>query len=52
MKSKLLELILGALLAVGTLGTAFAGGNNTNNPGHEGSSGTSQPNGHRGNTTT
>ena len=36
MKSKLLALILGALLAVATVGSAFAGGNNTNNPGREG----------------
>jgi hypothetical protein len=37
---------------VGTVGTAFAGGNNTNRSGHEGNTSTSQPNGHRGNTTT
>jgi hypothetical protein len=32
MKRKLLALLLGALLAVGTVGTAFAG-NNPSNPG-------------------
>ena len=33
MKTKILALILGALLAVGTVGGALADGNNPNNPG-------------------
>jgi hypothetical protein len=52
MKRKLLALLLGGLVALATVGTTFAGGNNTNNPGREGNTPTSQPPGHRGNTTT
>jgi hypothetical protein len=48
MKRKLVALLFGALLVLSTAGAVFAGGNNTNNPGYEGNSGTSQPPGHRG----